>query len=147
MYKKLIGIAAIAFSFALSQATFAHSSFCGEGLGKMVESLKLDDAQKAKIKPILEQLKTTAQNTWPQMKDLRTQLDQQVTSPTMDQSTVNGIVDQKTKLIGDMIKAKIAAKNQIYNVLNDQQKATLQTMMKNAEEKMAAKFKDCHDDQ
>ena len=146
MYKKLLGIAAVAFSFALSQTSFAHSSFCGEGLSKMVESLKLDDAQKEKIKPILEQLKSTAQTTWPQMKDIRTQLDQQVTSATMDQGTVNGVVDQKTKLIGDMIKAKIAAKNQIYNVLNDQQKTTLQTMMKNAEEKMEAKLKDCHDD-
>ena len=147
MYKNLIGIVAIALSLAFSQATFAHSSFCGEGLGKMVESLKLDDAQKAKIKPILEQLKSTAQTTWQQMKDLKVKLDQQVTSPTMDQSTVDGIVDQKTKLIGDMMKAKIAAKNQIYNVLNEEQKTKLQTMMKNAEEKMEAKFKDCHDDQ
>lgn len=146
MYKKLIWIAVFAFSFILNQAVFADSSMCGERFKTMIHSLKLDETQKEKIKPILEQLKSTMKNSWTQMQDLEKQLNEQVTSANMDQNTVNGLVDQKTKLIGDMIKAKITAKNQIINLLNSQQKTQLQTMMKNVEEKMAAKYKECHEE-
>jgi periplasmic protein CpxP/Spy len=147
MYKTLIGICALAFSFVLSQSSFADSSHCKHNLKNMVESLKLDDQQKAKIKPIMDQLKTTMQNNASQMGNLRTQINQQVTAPTMDQNAVNGLVDQKTKIIGDIMKAKITAKNQIYGILNDQQKAQLADQMKKMEEKMAAKYKECHEDE
>ncbi|MBA2653391.1 MAG: Spy/CpxP family protein refolding chaperone [Tatlockia sp.] len=146
MLKKLIAVAVLAVSFVLSQTALADSSICRESLQKMVESLKLDDAQKEKIKPILEQLKTTMQGSWSQMKDLRTQIDQQANSATMDQNAVNGLIDQKVKLIGEMMKAKFAAKNQISTILNEQQKTELQDKMKKMEEKMAEKYKDCHDD-
>lgn len=46
-----------------------------------------------------------------------------------------------------MIKAKVTAKNQIYSVLNSQQKTELQNKMKKMEEKMADQFKSCHDDE
>lgn len=146
MNKKFTWIVALVFSFVLNQTAFADSSACREGFKSMIQSLKLDDTQKEKIKPIMEQLKTSMKTSWTQMKSLESQLKQQVTSATMDQNTVNSLVDQKTKLIGDMIKAKITAKNQIYNLLNDQQKSQLQEKMKNFEEKMAAKYKECHEE-
>ena len=40
----------------------------------------------------------------------------------MNQAKVNDQVDKQTKLIGDMIKAKITAKNQIFSILNPKQK-------------------------
>lgn len=144
MYRKLFGIVVFAFSLAFGQAVFAD---CGEGLKAIVEGLKIDEAQKAKIKPILEQLKSETKNNWTQMKDINTQLRQQIQSSTMDQNTVNDLVDKKTKLIGDMIKAKVSAKNQIYNILNDKQKTELQTLMTKMEEKMAEKYKKCHDEE
>lgn len=144
MCKKTLWIIAVAFSFVLGQSAFAHS-LCGQSMDKMVESLKLDDAQKAKVKPVLDQLKSNMQSNWTQMKDLETQINQQVQSANMDQSTVDGLVDKKTALIGNMMKAKIAAKNQIFNVLNAQQKETLQAKMKAKEDKIAAEFKSCHD--
>ncbi|KTC88229.1 MULTISPECIES: Spy/CpxP family protein refolding chaperone [Legionella] len=146
MYKKILGIMVFAFSLVLGQAAFADSEHCGEGIKKMVESLNLDDSQKAKIKPILDQLKSTMADKAGQMDNLRKQISQQVQSATMDQSTVNGLVDQKTQLIGDVMKAKLAATNQILNVLNDQQKAQLHKKMQEVEEKWAEKFKSCHDD-
>lgn len=145
MYKKLLWITAVAFSLVLSQATFAHDWGCGKSMEKMVESLNLDDAQKAKIKPVLEQLKSTIQSNASQFSSIETQINQQVNSATMDQGTVDGLVDQKTKLIGNMMKAKLAAKNQIIAILTPEQKTKIQDMMKKAEEKMAEKFKDCQD--
>lgn len=144
MYKKLIAILSLAFSLVVCQVAFAE---CGEGMRTMIDSLKLDDAQKAKIKPILEQLKTAVKDNGPQLMDVSKQINQQVTSGTMDQATVDGLIDKKTKMIGDMIKAKVAAKNQIFAVLNDQQKSELQTKFKALEEKMEAKFKSCRDEE
>ncbi|MFA6303718.1 MAG: Spy/CpxP family protein refolding chaperone [Legionella sp.] len=144
MYKKLIAIFSLAFSLVVCQVAFAE---CGEGMRTMIDSLKLDDAQKAKIKPILDQLKTAVKDNGPQLMDVSKQINQQVTSASMDQATVDGLIDKKTKMIGDMIKAKVAAKNQIFAVLNDQQKAELQTKFKALEEKMESKFKSCRDEE
>ena len=135
----------LVFSFALSQAVFANSWECG-GIKKMVESLNLDDAQKTKIKPILEQLMTVGKNAGSQMNDLDKQIKQQVISTSMDQSTVDGLIDKKAKLIGDMMKAKVTAKNQIINILNADQKTKLQNKMKEFEQKMVDKYKQCHGD-
>lgn len=145
MTKKFLWIIAFAFSFVATQTVFADSWECGKGLKEMVASLKLEEAQKEKIKPILEQLKASMKNSEAQMEDLDKQIDQQVDAATVDQAAVNGLVDKKTKIIGDMIKAKITAKNQIAAVLTAPQKSELQNKMKKMEEKIAEKFKNCHD--
>lgn len=146
MYKKLSGIIVFTLSLIFSQALFADNSQCKQGLKTMVESLSLSDDQKTKIKPILDQMKNTMKENGSQMNALDSQIRVQVNSATMDQDTVNSLVDKKTALIGNIMKARINAENQIYVVLTPEQKATLQNMIKTAEEKMAAKFKNCHDD-
>lgn len=143
MKKSLLWIVAVTFSFVLGQTAFAHSGHCGDGMKKMVENFKLDDTQKAKIMPILDQLKTTLKTSWSQMADLRTQINQQIQSDTMDQATLDGLIDKKTKLIGDMMKAKAAAKHQIFTILNAQQKTMYVDMMKKMHDKMVSKFENC----
>lgn len=145
MYKKIIGLIFLSFAFLLTQTASANSS-CGEGLRHMIESLNLSADQKTKISPLLDQLKTTIKNSASQMKDLDMQMNQQMMSGTTDQSSVNGLIDQKTKLIGDIMKAKAAAKSQIMPILTEQQKAQLQEKMKTIELKMVEKYKNCHDD-
>lgn len=127
----------------LSLSAFANT-FCREGLDKMVQSLNLDSNQKTQITPILLQLKQQVQNSVAQMGDLRKQINQESNSASMDQ--VNGLVDKQTKLIGDMIKAKIAAKNQIFSILNPTQKEKLQGMIKEEDQKMAERYKSCDKD-
>jgi periplasmic protein CpxP/Spy len=145
MCKKLFWIIAFT-SLLFTQIAFADSSVCRETLSKMVQSLNLNETQKAKVKPVLEQLKTSMQGIKSQMSGLEDQITQQVNSDNMDQDKVNGIVDQKTKLIGDAMKARITAKRQIFSILNPQQKGKLQGMLKKADEKMAALFKSCEKD-
>lgn len=48
MYKKILGTFVLAFSLILCSTAFAHNG-CGEGMKQMLESLKLDDAQKQKL--------------------------------------------------------------------------------------------------
>ena len=144
MYKKCLWIIALSFSFILSQTAFADSWGCGKGISEMIESLKLDDAQKTKIKPIIDQFKSSMKMTGMQMKKIDKQIDQQVDSEKTDQAKVDGMIDQKTKLIGNMMKAKIKAKAQVMPILNDQQKSELKSMIKTMEEEVAARYKDCH---
>lgn len=146
MYKKMLGVALLASTFALSPAVFAKSCVCGEGFKQMISDLKLDSAQKDKIQPILDQMGATMKANGTQMDDIAKQLHDQVVSDKMDQATVDGLVDKKTKLIGDMMKAKLSAKSQIFAVLTPQQKNELQTKMDAQEEKIANEFKSCHPD-
>lgn len=146
-HKKYLLVAAFAVSLVTGQAALASSHECGDGLKRMVESLHVDAAQKAKIKPILEQLETGMKEQGSQMKDLRTQISQQVQSDTMDQATLDGLIDKKSKILGDMMKAKSSAVHQVFTMLTPEQKAKFQSMVKGMEEKMAEKYKSCHEDE
>lgn len=146
MYKRFLWIVACAFSLVLSQSAFSDSWGCGEGLKTMLQSLKLDDAQKAKIKPIMDQQNATMKDLSTQMNALDTQINEQINAATVDQAALDDLLSKKATLIGSMIKAKIMTKVQIYGVLTPDQKATLQGMMKKLEDKVAAKFKSCHQD-
>lgn len=127
---------------AFNPVAFSNPSLC-QKLETMVQSLNLDEAQKAKIKPILAQLKTDAKAAADQMDGISSQISEQVNSAQMDQTKVNALVDKQASLIGDVMKAKIKAKNQIFSVLKPDQKTTLQNMVKKVEEKIANEFKKC----
>lgn len=144
MYKKFLWIIAFTLSFVLSQSAFSDSWGCGEGMKNMLQSLKLDDAQKEKLKPILDQQQASMKDLGSQMNALDTQIDQQINSGKPDQTALDELVDKKAKLIGSMIKTKIMTKIQIYSLLTAEQKTKLQDMMKKLEDKIAAKFKSCH---
>lgn len=144
MLNKFIAAVVFAFSLVLCQSALAGHARCGEGLKHMVDALQLDQAQKDKVKPILEQLKANMKENGPQMMDLCKQINEQSMSANMDQAAVDGMIDKKVKMMGDMMKAKVSAKNQIFSILNDQQKAKLQAKMKMMQEKMHAKMKQCH---
>ena len=145
MKNKLIWIVAFASSLFFSQASFSWGG-CGEGLSKMVGSLKLEDAQTAKIQPILEQFKSAAQNAGTQIGDLDKQIKELVNSANVDPSKVEPLIDQKAKLIGDIMKAKFNATIQILAILTPEQKTQLQGKINKMEDKMAEKFKNCRDD-
>lgn len=146
MYKKILGTFALAFALVLTSNAFAHSGMCGDRMKSMLDSMNLDSAQKEKIKPIMETLKSNMKQSAEQMKDLDKQMDEQMVSGQMDQNAMNGLIDKKSKLIGDMMKAKMMAKSQISSVLTAEQKEQWQSMMKKMKAKMEEKFKNCHDE-
>ena len=144
MNKIILWIASFALSMALGQTAFADTQVedsgkscrCyGERFKQMVDSLKLDDTQQAKIKEIKEQTRQNEKADWQQMKTLREQIEQLVQSDDFDQSKLDALINQKKEILGNMMKAKIMAKHQIYSVFNPQQKAQYQQMIKQWEEK------------
>ncbi len=143
---KFIYVCAVAFSLLCSNI-FACG--CGEKLQNMLETLKIEATQKEKIQPILEKLRSNMKNSGSQMHALETKIDEQVNSATLDETKTRALVDEKAKLIGDMMQAKAVAKNQIFAILNPQQKTELQSMLKTKEDKIAGEYKSCsaHDDE
>ena len=144
MYKKFVWIGAVSFSLLLgTQTAFAHSDWCDDRMDKMAETLKLDAAQKEKMKPVWEQLKSSMKEKGTQMKELHTQINTQMDSDKVDQSAVDGLIDKKAALLGDMMKAKAAARQQLFTVLNPKQKAAFKDKLKKMHEKISAKFAEC----
>lgn len=95
----------------------------------MVQTLQLDQDQQAKIKAIRESAKATMKGSWEQLKTIRQQMKSMVTSDNLDQSQLDALIQQKSALMNTLLKTKITMQNQIYNVLNPQQKQQFQTMM------------------
>lgn len=145
MNSKLLGIIAVVLSLFLGQSAFAHGWFCGDKMDKLKKELHLTPEQDKKIEPILKQLKTTMKDNATQMKDLSKQVNEQITSNSTDESNLDSLIDKKTKMIGDMMKAKLHAKHEIYNTLDEKQKTHFKKMMQEWEHKMAEKFKHCKD--
>lgn len=141
---KLLCAVVFSFSLLMSHTVLADSWGCGEGLKHMLSNMNLTDEQKAKIKPIMDQLKSGMRENWSQVNGLDNQIKQQVNSDKMDVNALNSLVDQKTKLIGNAMKARLIAQNQIMAILTADQRTTIQTKLQNLENKMSAKFKSCH---
>ncbi len=140
-----LGMTALACSLMFSVPVYAHQWGCGDGLKQMINSLELVDAQKEQIKPIMAKLKLDMQEIGPQIGILDKQISQHMDAEKMDLTTLDGLVDQKSALIGQMIKVKIKTTNEIFMVLNPTQKMQLKEAMKKSEDKMAAQFKHCQE--
>ncbi|KTC67928.1 16 kD immunogenic protein [Legionella birminghamensis] len=102
---------------------------------EMVQTLQLTQDQQDKIKAIKDNAKSTMKDNWQQMKSIREEMKALVMSPTLDQAKLDSLIQQKTNLMASMMKTKITMKNQIYNLLNDQQKQQYQTLMSQWEAK------------
>lgn len=115
----------------------------GKMIQMMMNSLNLDASQQAKIQAIHDQLKNDQKANWDKLRAIRSQIHDLITSDNFDASKASSLVDEKTAILGTMMKAKITAKNQIYNVLNDQQKTQFKQLMKDMEARWMMRNKDC----
>ncbi|MBA4696169.1 MAG: Spy/CpxP family protein refolding chaperone [Legionella sp.] len=159
---KKLSLAVLALSFVMGQAAFATSEaahktmsptavtatpandmmhdhhqmhHCLFHMKKMMHELNLDKAQQDKIKSIKDELKVSQKSNWDQMRGLHKQVHEIIQSNTLDNAKLDQVVDQKKELLGRMMKAHITAKQQMYNVLNDKQKAKLNQMMQQCDAK------------
>ncbi|KTD17009.1 Spy/CpxP family protein refolding chaperone [Legionella jordanis] len=107
---------------------------CGNHMKQMLSALNLDSSQQTKVQAIKSQLMQTLQANREQMKSIRSQIRDLVTSDTLDDAKLNSLVDQKKELIAQMMKAKVTAKQQVYSLLNDQQKAQFKQMLQQWEQ-------------
>jgi len=131
MFKKIILCSSLAFSLAVAaplvfaddtSSNTAPSTLCQKRMDFMNKTLQLSSDQQAKIKAIHDSGKAAMKANWQQLKGLKDQMKQLVASDKLDQGQLDTLVQQKTALMGTMMKARVTLQNQVYNVLNDQQK-------------------------
>lgn len=151
MNKNIMGVALLVGGLMMGSVANAdnhdtlQTTLCTDRFQNMVDTLKLDDAQQTKIKAIKEQLKSSQMDNWKQMGVLRDQINQIVQSDSMDQTKLGMLVDQQTQLIGATMKAKLSAENQIFGVLNAEQKQQYPQILKAKEAKIKSMFEKCDD--
>lgn len=145
MFKTRLLTIAACFSLLLTSVVSADQSscHCKGRMSDLFKQLQLDTNQQAQIKAIRDKNKDAMKANWQQIKSLRSQLKALATSDKLDESTLNKLADQKAALMSSIMKAKIASKNQIYNILNDKQKQQFQTMMKQWEAKRMMRKQQC----
>lgn len=147
--KKLALIPLILLGLGLAQPTFADKDkgYCPKKMQKMTKELNLSKEQQDKIKDIKQTAYDKLKSQKSKMSSVYKQMKSAAFSEKMDESQVDALVKEKKDLMGEMLKTKLMMKNDVYNVLNDKQKAKFKQMMDKKYKKMHKHHKDqCPDD-
>ncbi|WP_207384182.1 Spy/CpxP family protein refolding chaperone [Legionella nagasakiensis] len=114
---------------------------------KISQELNLTADQKEKIKAIKEEARKSLQANKEEMISIRTQVKELIKSDKIDEAKLNKLLEQKKEILASKMKTKIMMKNQIYNVLNAQQKAKFSAMMDKWENKWKNKMKKMNEEE
>lgn len=144
MKKNIFGLIALCIALVVNQSASAHMNTeagsdkhcnCAMNIGSMVDKLNLTPEQQIKIKAIRMQTRQLIQSKKGELQSIRMQSHALVQSDNMDESKLNALVEQRNAIAGTLMKARIIAKNQIYNLLNPEQKAKFDEMFASQKEK------------
>ncbi|KGP63459.1 hypothetical protein EP47_05560 [Legionella norrlandica] len=135
MSKKYIWLTAFAFLLTLGQPVFADTNdnnqskpcLCRD-FKKQFSKLNLTQEQKAKIKAIKTQARSITKANYKQLKVIKQQINALIMSEKIDEAKLDNLISQRNKITGAMLKNRIMMKNQIYNVLTNEQKLQYKNM-------------------
>ncbi len=105
------------------------------GLGFALRGLDLTDEQKTKVKEIMETSKATAQPIMEQTRANHDKLRELGKAGAFDQPQVEALALAQGDLTAKMIVEKEKARSQVFALLTDEQKAKLETLKGNFEER------------
>lgn len=142
MFKNIALGSALALALVTNAPVFANEH-CQKHMDYMTQSLQLTSEQKAKIQTIRDEVKTNISSNRDQLKAIKTQIREMVTSDTIDQAKLDSLIQQKTTLMASMMKSRITMQNQIYNLLTPEQKKQFSDLMSKWEEKRKAMKEGC----
>lgn len=149
MNKGIIWLSAAAFTLSVSTTgVFAmpadETKKCPkyEAKKRMFEKLNLTEQQKSQIEAIKNQYKEGMKAQFEEAKKLRKQMKDLVKADRVDENQLNQLVNQKKEIMGALLKSKIRMKNQIYHVLNEEQRKQYQEMMEKKMRHMEKKHND-----
>jgi periplasmic protein CpxP/Spy len=130
------------FGFAFAQKRGGHHGGFGPGfiLEKIAGELGLSAAQKEQAKQILEDSKTRIKPIAEQLKAGHDTAKTLGTDGAFNEEAVNQLANSQSQLMKQMIIEKERTKAQLFAVLNAEQRAKAQEMMKNFEGKMRGRF-------
>jgi Spy/CpxP family protein refolding chaperone len=90
-------------------------------LGNLKDFLKLTPEQEAKIKDLQKSRQDEMKAFRDEIQKLRGELDPLLKDPKADQTKINGLIDQITKLNGDRMKKALANRNPLQKILTQEQ--------------------------
>ncbi len=138
MNKKLMWMPAVLFSAVVAHMPVANAAdgmaHC-EYLEKIEKKLDLSAEQKSKIKEIHDKARDTIKADVVKARDIHAQINEQIKAGGKDSSKLDDLVKQETDVVSDIIKARIAVRLQVYDVLTDAQKQKFAGMVSKWEAK------------
>lgn len=138
---KVLSLSALALSLSLTQTSvFAESEgmqhcFHGERLHKIVDELNLTPEQKEKIHSIRDNARETYRAKFKEIRSLRMQINEAFKSGPVDETKMDSFVNQKKEIVGVIFKTRLMERNDISNVLTDQQRQKLYELIQKWEDK------------
>jgi protein CpxP len=127
MFKKLISLTVVALlamvinSSVFADKTTTHQCYC-KPLETAVEKLNLTSEQQIKIKAIKKQMRESMRSKLVELRSLKPQLNGLIKSEKLDPAKLETLINQKKELLASIMKSRIMARNQIYNLLDTKQK-------------------------
>ena len=139
MKKRIIVIASIAVLvvaatvFALAQGHMGQGGMRG-GPGDMVEhiskELNLTDAQKEQVKAAFDAQRAVEEERHAKLDEIRKQIDAATANGQFDEATVRPLANQQAQLMVDSMVDHMRMHAKLYSLLNAEQKAKADQMMK-----------------
>lgn len=143
MNKSLFTAFVMAMSLLLGQFAFAGGCMYDHDMKGVLSSLKLDDKQKMGIENMLKQAKVSLKDQWNTLHGLQQQISDMVLSSDMDMTKLNGLIDQRSKVMAEVMRARIDMKHQMFMMLNPEQQKMFKNMMQERHEAFMKKIESC----
>ncbi len=151
MNKTLIWMSAFVFSIAFTHTTYAKADLTNGTrppcacMHAMSKTLDLTEDQQAQIKKIRVQSSIVRHAERNDLLTIHNQIQELSRADKLDEQKLNILLDQKKEITVRAIKNKMLARDQIYSILNAQQKIKYDEMMKQWEKTKMEKATHAHD--
>lgn len=101
----------------------------GNPLEALARDLKLDDAQKTAVQPIIDEYGNTRRDRWRDIGKVREEMAAELQKPNFDWTKIDGLIDQMTVLRVDQQKQNLRAVEQMANKLPADRRAELHKIL------------------
>ncbi len=133
MNKKFIWLVTLLLTLILGQSSYAdcdkNQKHCNK-FNQLTTELNLTAEQQEKVKEFKKQSKNSMKESYKQLKDLHNQIDALVTADKIDETKLDGLINQINQIRGAMLKNRIMIQHQVYTILTPEQKTKFQELKK-----------------
>ena len=103
---------------------------------KLIKELNLTEDQQQKIRQFRQQHYQRVIQDFKKKHEIQQQIMMMSMQKEIDKASLDTLLKQRSELSTDILRSKVLMRHQIYQVLNDEQRTKLQSIMKNKMEKM-----------
>ena len=139
MNTKFIGASLLVLSLTCSPLALAHDKMMSDDKHHNMQYLNLSKDQQMKLETLKLQMMQKMHADKEELRSINMQIKALIQSPSMDNASLDSLIEKKKDILGRMMKEKITIKHQMYNLLTPEQKSKFDARMKEMELKMEKK--------